>query len=350
MPISEVIRNRIQKSGAVSFRDFMEMALYEPGLGYYASGNTNIGAAGDYFTSPCVSSLFGVMIARQVIEMRKFTGVEKFTLLEYGAGNGKLCYDIMTHIAEYPGLIDKFHYCIIEKNGEMPDMLFNLFPGKISSYPGIDEMPAFTGCILTNEVVDNFPVHRVAMQDELMEIFVGFQNGFTEFLIPASDALKNYLLAWNIKLPKGYYTEINLEARHWLKQLSSKLNAGYVITIDYGYTVEELYHQKRKTGSMLCYKNHEMNFMLYNNIGKQDITSHVNFTALREWGIEFGLECCGMVNQSDFLLKMGIKDYFIRKYSESENVVQIALLESRLRQLLLIEMGDRIRVLIQKKR
>ncbi len=348
MTISDVIKNRIQEKGAISFRDFMEMALYEPGLGYYASGHTNIGASGDYFTSPCVSSLFGAMIAQQLLEMRKFTGVEKFTLLEYGAGDGKLCLDIMNYFAENE-IIDNYHYCIIEKNGIIPDLLLKHFPGNITIYDSIEEMPVFAGCILTNEVLDNFPVHRVVMQQELMEIFVGYQNGFTEFLVPASKALKNYLKTWDINLPKNYYTEINLDARNWIKQLSSKLLSGYVITIDYGYLAGDLYHQKRKTGSMMCYSNHSLNNKFYQHIGSQDITSHVNFSALCKWGSEFGLEYCGMVNQSDFLLRLGIKDYFIRKYSESSDLVQVAQLESRLKQLLLIEMGNRFRVLIQKK-
>ena len=349
MPIVETIRERIQKNGPLSFRDFMEMALYEPGKGYYVAGKSHIGFDGDYFTSPNLSSLFGAMIARQVLEMWEYMGVEKFTLLEIGAGTGKLCNDILNYISGNSNLINNFKYCIVEKNETVSNLLQQKFPGKIAEYRSVNKIPPFRGCILTNEVVDNFPVHRVVMQDELMEVFVGYKQGFMEFLVPAREELKSYLEAWNIILPKGYYTEINLDAKKWIKQLSAKLESGYVITIDYGYSAQELYHQKRNRGSMMCFKNHKINDMPYYNIGNQDITTHVNFSALSKWGMEFGLENCGMVNQSDFLLRLGIKEYFISMFSESENVVEMARMESRLTQLLLIEMGSRFRVLIQKK-
>src|SRR5688572_9997723 len=347
--IEDIIREVIQKNGPISFRDFMEMALYAPGIGYYTSRDTTVGTKGDFMTGPSINSIFGTMVGIQLEEMWINTGGKQFTIVEYGAGNGQLCLDILNLISSDSRLIDNLNYCIIEKNGFDGYELKRNFPGVISVHRSIHELPEFTGCILSNEVVDSFPFHRVVMRDELMEIFIDFKEGFTELLIPARKELKNYLDTWNIRLPKGYYTEINLDARQWITDVSSKLKSGYMVTIDYGYSAGELYNEQRKTGTMMCYKKHVMNVIPYQFIGKQDITSHVNFSAVCQWGIDSGLQCCGLVTQAGFLLSLGIKNYFINQYSSHKDIATIALLESWLNDVLLIKMGSKFKVLIQKK-
>ncbi len=202
---------------------------------------------------------------------------------------------------------------------------------------------------MSNELIDNFPVHRVVMNSELMEVFVNYKDGFTELLEPAGTELKAYLEENHIELPKGYTTEINLDAIKWMKQIAGSLGKGYVIIIDYGYTASEFYNNRRRLGTMLCYHDHRVNDSPYDDIGEQDITTHVNFSALCHWGFKYGLTCCGLTTQADFLLSLGYKDYFIKKYRNSGDMHRAAVLQSQLNRLLIMEMGTKFKVLIQKK-
>ncbi|MEO6135605.1 MAG: SAM-dependent methyltransferase, partial [Ginsengibacter sp.] len=185
----------------------------------------------------------------------------------------------------------------------------------------------------------------VEMHESLKEIFVNFNNGFTEELRPASQELQNYFEEQNIVLPKGYRTEINLEALEWLNDISVHLASGYVITIDYGYTASEYYSAKRNLGTLACYYQHTVTGNLYENIGKQDITAHVNFSALAIWGKKYGLDFTGYCNQNYFLRSLGLAS-FLRKV-ELENVAD----KGKLIQInkLLFDMGDKFKVLIQQK-
>jgi len=187
------------------------------------------------------------------------------------------------------------------------------------------------------------------MEDALMEIFVDDQNGFVEVLKPASDEIKNYLAELNIELPRGFKTEINLEAAEWIAHIAASLQKGYVLTIDYGFPSTELYKPHRAEGTLLCYKGHQINDHYYRDIGLQDITAHVNFTALCHWGLKNGLVCCGLVNQAHFLLALGIKNYLRETAPAGGNVAELAMKEAILTRTLLVEMGSKFKVLIQQK-
>jgi SAM-dependent MidA family methyltransferase len=155
---------------------------------------------------------------------------------------------------------------------------------KVSWHDSIRDIPGFSGCILSNELLDNFSVHQAVMEDELMEVFVDYKNGFVEMLQPAKKELSDYLAELNVVLPKGFRTEINLEATEWIREIATFLEEGYVITIDYGNASSELYSKSKRCGTLLCYHNHSINDSAYTDIGEQDITSHVNFSALCHWG------------------------------------------------------------------
>jgi len=197
--------------------------------------------------------------------------------------------------------------------------------------------------------LDNLSVHRVVMEDELMEVFVDDRQGFTEVLKPAPDEIKNYLDELNVQLPRGYKTEICLEATQWITDIATSLKKGYVITIDYGFQSAELYKPHRSEGTLLCYKGHQINDNFYNDIGMQDITAHVNFTALCHWGLKNGLGCCGLVNQANFLLALGIKNYLRETAPTGTNIAELAMKEAMLTRTLLVEMGSKFKVLIQQK-
>lgn len=352
MTLSEIIIEKIRKEGPISFRDFMEMSLYYPGLGYYTSSEDKIGKSGDYYTSPYFTHIFGEIIGRQLEEIwSALYGLDKkeFTIVEYGAGMGSLCHDILNYLKNQTELYKKLHYYIIEKSAVMQEKEKMILNEKVSWFDSIHDIPKITGCILSNEVVDNFSVHQVVMEEELMEVFVDYKNGFVETLKPASAVLKDYMNHLNVVLPKGFRTEINLQAIDWIKEIANALEKGFVITIDYGYPSSELYSMRRNSGTLLCYNKHNINDCPYSNIGKQDITAHVNFSALYYWGLKYGLEYCGFTTQAYFLLALGLADH-LRKMEESGKYDHINDKEKAFFiRTLLMDMGSKLKVLVQQK-
>ncbi len=349
MLLSEIILQKIRNQGPISFHDFMEMALYYPQLGYYTSNSNQLGRSGDYYTSPNLTPLFGVMIGKQLEEMWEHMGKEAFTIVEYGAGTGKLCRNILDYLKNNPDFYNKLNYCIIEKSPAMREKGSANEHEKISWHTTITDIPPVTGCILSNELVDNFSVHRVVMEEELMEVYVDYAADFVEWQKPATKELKDYFEELQVTLPKGFQTEINLQALTWMQEIAQHLKKGYVLTIDYGHTSPELYADQRRSGTLVCYNKHTVNENPYDNIGNQDITSHVNFSALCHWGIKNGLTCCGLTNQAHFLLSLGFKEHLKKSLHYDENPVAAIKEEAFLTHALLMDMGTKFKVLLQEK-
>ena len=184
MELAEIIKQQIATDGPVSFHDFMEMALYHPELGYYNRRQDQIGRQGDFYTSSSLTSVFGAMIAKQLEEMWQLTGQGKFTIVEYGAGTGLLCHDILAYLKSNSPLYDALHYAIIEKSPSMRERQQLGLSEKVGWYDAIAQLGEITGCILSNELIDNFAVHQVVMEDELLEVFVDHRDSFAEFLRP----------------------------------------------------------------------------------------------------------------------------------------------------------------------
>jgi len=352
--LSEIIKNKISEQGPISFHDFMEMALYYPGLGYYTSSPDKIGKHGDYYTSPYLTNVFGNVLAKQLEEMWFLTGKQDFTIVEYGAGMGSLCADILKQVKHNKELFKTLKYCIIEKSEAMRQKEKKIIDQgfineKITWYDTIEEIPSFTGCVLANEVLDNFSVHKVIMkQKELKEIFVDYDNGFIEVLKPARDDLKEYFTELDIELPNDFCAEINLEAIEWLRRISASLEKGFVLTIDYGYPSSELYKSYHRLGTIVCYNKHTVNDLPYINIGQQDITAHVNFSALKFWGAKHGLNNCGFTNQSQFLLGLGLTEHLRKLEKHEKNSFEVRE-KLMLLHTLLMSMGKKFKVLIQQK-
>jgi SAM-dependent MidA family methyltransferase len=349
MLLSEIIIERIKKEGPVSFRDFMEMALYYPELGYYNSQKDKIGADGDFYTSANLTAAFGAMIGRQIEEMWQNLEKNPFKIVEYGAGTGLLCHDILDYLKNNISLYESLTYCIIEKSAKMREIQKKHLHEKVSWYPAIKEIPEINGCILSNELIDNFSVHQVIMKDRLQEIFVDYNEYFIEILKPAKKELTDYFSELNVQLPKGFLTEVNLEAKSWIKDVSKSLQKGYVITIDYGSLSADLYNKRRSCGTLLCYYKHQKNDNPYQFIGQQDITTHINFSALSHYGSQSGLTCCGIVDQAQFLLALGIKEYQDSALNNNPHNLALAIQESLINYRLLIDMGMKFKVLIQQK-
>lgn len=353
MPLPEIIADIIHRQGSLSFHDFMEMALYYPGQGYYTSPGDRTGRSGDFYTSPYLTHLFGEMIGGQLEEMwRTLDTAGPFTVVECGPGIGLLCADILKRLRRNKTLFGQLQYILVEKSEWMREKERKLLASeglsdKVRWETSLRDLRPVTGCILSNELIDNFAVHSVVMKDELMEVFVRHDNGFTEFLRPAGAELKDYLHQLGAALPEGFRAEINLEATQWIRQASAALKKGFVITIDYGNSTSELYREK--DGTLTCYHRHTMNHSPYTYIGEQDITSHVNFSALDHWGRLEGLEHCGYTSQARFLQGLGLN----RRLHELEREPggTGGAQQAMLRQLytLLVEMGNSFKVLIQRK-
>ncbi len=348
MSITTIIRDKIRESGPISFRDFMEMALYYPGEGYYNSPREKIGKSGDFYTSTYLSSLFGQLLGKQFEQMWIWLGKKEFTIVEIGAGRGMLCHDILHYLKDNTDLYSQLNYWIVEKSSAMVAKQKNLLGEKVRWFNSVGELPPVTGCIFSNEVVDNFAVHQVIMQNQLKEVYVDHQDGFIEVLVPASNSLLEYFEELNVRLPEGFRTEINLEAVRWMKELSHALDKGFVMTIDYGFPSPDLYSDQRRTGTIVCYHRHKINYSPYQNVGEQDITTHINFSALQHWGKLYGLEFSGYTNQAYFLQGLGITQQLSAMerngFNTDDEGGKTLMLQTFLR-----DMGTKMKVLVQHK-
>lgn len=347
--LSDCIAGWIRQQGPISFHEFMECCLYDSEMGYYTSRGNAIGAQGDFYTSPTLTPVFGALLGKQIAEMWEQMGCPFFTIVEYGAGTGHLCRSILNYLKANSKMYSDMRYCIIEKSPLMREEERKQLPDKVEWYNSISEIADINGCVLSNELLDNFAVHRVVMEQELMEVYVDYQDGFAESLQPARPELKEYLLELGISLARGYAIEINMEALGWINEVALGLKSGYLMTIDYGCRNSDMYKASRSQGTLVCYHNHSVNDSFYEHIGKQDITSHVNFSALSHYGAKSGLVETGFTNQGCFLSALGFREQLLNAFSGETDVMRAAHQAASLSHILLVDMGSKYKVLIQQK-
>ncbi|RUM60840.1 MAG: methyltransferase [Persephonella sp.] len=353
----KVIKDRIEKNGSISFRDFMDMALYYPELGYYTSSKSKIGGYGDFFTASELDRAYGELLAKQFVEIfeKKLTD-KPFQIVELGAGKGYLAYDILNYLKEnHKNIFDNTEYIIIEKSPYHIDIQKDLlkdFKNVIWVQDIIDfEDNSINGVIFSNELFDSFPVHLIRKIDgKIYEVFITLDKDDTvrEILKEANEDILDYLKELNINLPEGMQTEINLDAKDYIQKIGKKLNKGYVITVDYGFPSAELYKPYRMRGTLLCYHKHKYSENFYENVGLQDITSHVNFSALKYYGELAGLKYLGFTDQAHFLINLGLIDILneLQQRDDYESYERI----NRLKTLVLPKgMGEKFKVLVQYK-
>ena len=343
MGIADIIIQKIKENGPIPFNDYMDMALYYPDLGYYSSASNRTGKKGDFFTSPYISSAFGAMIGRQLEEIWQQTG-GKFTIVEFGSGTGILCHDILQYIRnQHQEFYDNLQYILVEKSDFFRKQSQKYLSEKVSWCNDIEALEPFRGCVISNELFDNFPVHKVSMEGgQIMEAFVDYQGGFREIIKPAEIKIVKFINSLRMKIPEGCSTEICLDAAGWFRKISNRLIKGYLITIDYGYLTEELFNQEKSRETIRCYFKHQVNGDPYIRVGEQDITADVNFSALNFWGSLSGLEFTGFVDQGRFLRALGLVPY-LTNMEETEENKRFAL------NVLLNEMGNKFKVFIQRK-
>ena len=351
--LQQVILAKIQANSdkRITFAEFMDLALYHPDYGYYSSGQVAIGAEGDFFTASSLGADFGELLAEQLAEMWSILDrPQPFQVIEMGAGLGDLAIDILNYWqSNYPDLLQNVEYSIIE---ESPSLMATQ-QEKLQSWRenGIKlnwknwsdlENTSVKGCFFSNELIDAFPVHQVIWQDDqLQEIYVGENQGELIEIIAeiSTPELLNYFEKVHIKInesdyPDGYRTEVNLQALDWLNRIAQKLNKGYLLTIDYGYSAEKYYHPQRSQGTLQCYYQHRYHSDPFVNLGLQDITTHVNFTALENQGKSLGLETLGFTQQGLFLMSLGLGDRLVELSTGKFSVAEIFKRRDALHQLI----------------
>lgn len=331
------IAEEIRSTGPIPFAHFMELALYHPQFGYYMRapeggaarlgedriGESQIGWHGDFYTSSDVHPILGRAIARQIRQVDERLGrPDPFTLVEMGPGKGLLARDILADCeAESPSFSRRLRYLLIERSPAMRARQQATLapwldrPGAVAWVEGLEALGdrGVVGALLSNELVDAFPVHRVVVQDgALREIYVDERDGrFVERVGPPSTpALLEF---WRRVAdteggrPDGFRTEINLAALDWIQEVGRVLDGGIVLTIDYGQTAQDLYGPERRRGTLLCYYSQTVNEDPYSRVGLQDITAHVDFSSLAAAGEAAGLAVAGFTNQMSFLMGLGVE-------------------------------------------
>lgn len=321
--ILRIIDDSPQKK--ITFADYMNLCLYDPEWGYYNSENIVIGEGGDFFTSASLSSDFGELLAVQIEELWRVLGKPKpFHLVEAGAGEGLLAVNIIQYLSNYyPDFFSCLEYIIIEKSLVLKDKQKQNIKENLGDFQQIKwsewheiENNSLLGCVFSNELIDAFPVHLIEFHEGVLKEVYLFNkdNVLAEVLGDLSTTeIKDYLEKLKINFNSNFYsnhyrTEVNLNGIYWLKTVANKLKQGYLLTIDYGYNAEKYYHPQRFKGTLKCYYQHRHHDNPYLNIGCQDITSHVNFTALEVYGDLYNLSKIGYIPQALFLMNLGLGD------------------------------------------
>lgn len=311
----------------MTFARFMDLALYHPEYGYYIRLSSDpdherIGWNGDYYTSADVHGALGWALARQLAQMDEILGhPSPFTVVEIGAGKGLLARDILTACADrHPDLFSRLSYVLVDRSPAHRRVQQQTLapwidiPGKVIWAEALASQgrESVTGVLLSNELLDAFPVHLVQVRQGLLEeLYVTLaQDHFEETPGPLSTtALSDYFTRLGITLPEGTRTEVNLNAVDWMREVAGTLARGYVITIDYGHAAHDLYGPDRRRGTLLGYHRQMIAENPLIRVGEQDLTSHVDFTTLAHVGQEGGLEVTGFTNQMSFLISLGVESF-----------------------------------------
>ncbi|MGE4087907.1 MAG: class I SAM-dependent methyltransferase [Immundisolibacter sp.] len=340
------IRDAIAAAGGcIGFDAFMQMALYEPGLGYYVNGLRKFGPGGDFTTAPERSPLFARTLARQVAQvLRAVPGGE---VLEFGPGSGALAAELL---AELDALgCAPARYCLLELSADLQqrqrEAIAARVPHLMDRVVWLTQLPErFAGAAIANEVLDAMPVRRFCVLDGgLAEQYVAAsRDGLAWVQGPPQDARLAARVA-GFDLPAGYVSEVNLAAEAWVRSVCERLDAGLLLLIDYGYPRAEYYHPQRVTGTLRCHYRQQAHDDALRWPGLQDITAHVDFTAIAEAAHAAGATVAGFTTQAQFLINCGLPGLLEAIDPASPDYLDLAL---QARQLLLPQaMGEAFKVL-----
>lgn len=355
-PLASKLARRIRAEGPVSFAEFMRACLYDLEFGYYQQVRP---PRADYYTSVDVHPLFGAFIAQQCSEMWRALGAPvPLHLVEFGAGGGQFAKQVLDHAQrELPEFYAASQYAAIEAGSARRRVAGQTLASHIDAgHSAVAAGPPVKiedGIVLSNEFLDALPVHRVVQSGgRLREIFVDYgPAGFREILGDLSDpSIAGYFVSQGIDLVEGQEAEAGLDVCRWIEHSGRALRRGFVLTIDYGYEAAELYGRRRMRGTLLAYEKHRCSEDFFGAPGEQDLTAHVNFTALRNSGLHDGLEWAGMVSQARFLLALARSDEFRTLEPAAASESERAKLRLLFKTLIYPEgMGETFSVAIQHK-
>ena len=323
--VSAFLRVQIEQAGGwLPFSRWMHDVLYAPGLGYYAAGNTKFAEpaqdnpkqlSGDFITAPQLTPLFGLTLANQIAEVLRQS--DSLEILEFGAGSGALANDVMTAMQSLGIAV---RYQILEVSADLKARQQQKLAAWADRITWLDCTPEeFSGCIIANEVLDAMPVELFAWsaQGQLLQrgvIWEGEQFAYQDR--PANATLSNTVRQRMPPLP-GYRSEINLLAENWINSLGQWLKRGAAFLIDYGFPQHEYYHPQRHRGTLMCHIQHLVHDDAFMAPGLQDITAHIDFTAMADAALAAGLEVYGYTSQARFLLNAGLAEVMMQQVDPS---------------------------------
>jgi len=309
--LREIISEEIRRNGPLPFARYMELCLYHGELGYYARPQEKFGKAGDFYTSSDVHAVFGRLLARQFEEMWRALGEPaRLELLELGPGRGLFARDVLDWSAKkFPKFFAALHYVLVERSPALRQRLFETLREHVNRGKAevAEALPSSRGnaIVFANEFFDALPVEVVAHEGAVR---VGEVDGkFLETFVHPSDEVFDYLDRYSVRPQAGERVEVSLEGPRHIAQIAQAMKRGFAVIIDYGYTRQEQV-AGRHLNTLACYRQHTMSGDPYEAPGEQDITAHVNFTALEAQAA--GMAPLGLVTQSQFLLGVGEETQF----------------------------------------
>ena len=339
------------RGGWLSFERFMEMALYEPGLGYYSAGASKLGAGGDFVTAPEVSPLFSRCLAAQCREVLQ--NMSGGAIIEFGAGSGVMAVDVLNELAAQDALPER--YLILEVSAELRERQRALLRERAPAHAGLvewlDALPEeFRGVVLGNEVLDALPVQRFRIRgDQVNALGVTWQLGRLDWSETHADAdleaaVRRIEVNCGERLPDGYTSEINMRLAPWIGGVASMLREGVALFIDYGLPQRQYYRGERREGTLLCHFHHRFHDDPLINVGVQDIGAWVDFTAVAEAAASAGLSVAGFATQAHFLIGNGLEQ-LLGPADGQELTSRVQLARQAMLLTLPGEMGERFKVI-----
>jgi SAM-dependent MidA family methyltransferase len=346
-----LICNKISHQGPIPFSDYMQLALYTPALGYYSSGSQKFGAQGDFITAPEISPLFAQCVANYIQPTLQTTR----NILEFGAGSGQLAVDLLTALEKIHSLPE--HYYILELSAELQQRqqqkIAEQLPHLLSRVSWLKQLPKdLHAVVIANEVLDAMPVERFCYQDgQFWQYYVDCQQGALQEILreptPALVQVLHALAQTTAIASEGYHSEINLMMPAWLRSVADSLSAGLVLLFDYGFEREAYYHPQRSMGTLMCHYQHRAHSDPYFSPGLQDITAHVDFTAVAEAATAAGLAVKHYTTQAKFLLKSGLLE--IASQLEQSAAANYAITQAIKKLVLPSAMGEVFKVMVLEK-
>jgi SAM-dependent MidA family methyltransferase len=358
--LSDRLRQRIQSQGAISFHDFMEAALYDDEDGYYCRERQRWGRTGDYRTSPERSVLFAATFARYFATLfDKLGSPADLVLVEAGAGSGEFIDGVLETLSLRFPEVFKATRCVIDERGSASRAVahkrLQRFGDRVGFARIADLSVMSSGIIFSNELLDAIPVHRVIMKSgDLLEFFVETDDaGEFQWTLrsPSSKRLEGYFADAGIGLAEGQIAEVNLGIDEWVKLMSTKLQRGYVVTVDYGAEKHDLYSDARRSGTLRAFEKHQLSENILDNPGSQDITTTVNWTQVKRIGEEAGLRTIELERQDRFLIREGFLEELEQRVLEAADEAERLSLKTNAREMILPSgMAASFQVLVQEKR